>query len=215
MKKKKMSIPMGVPIGNIHPPAVNSNLTKTHKFRFLTSGNAINDPVTGLDLLTVCGVIAASTSAAYAIQNSVRLKRLTFWGASPTYSSFGAPLPSRISVLWQNNASLNSAFNTELEKSDISTSTAYPAYLSMAPPRGSLAAQWLSPISTSAPGTLFQLSCNVGSILELEIEMVQQDGTGLTLSIVNVATAGTVGYTRCDKFAGTNVFDPVALTLIG
>jgi len=225
MKKKNgggrnAAVPTMV-MSRVHPPPHKSNIVVHHKYRFLSSIGAMLDPVTILDVLACAGCYVLNTVQVTPVFTAFRVKQLRMWGGPVTISqATGLALVSKCAVEWSGNTTAaNAIFATNLEFDDTSSSSAYPAYLGMAPPAGSMAAQWIQPNvpSTSvANSTLFSLSFSAGTIVELDLELVLMDGSNI--GPITVATTSVpvnnIGYTRLDRLGAVNALDVTALTQI-
>jgi hypothetical protein len=95
-----------------------------------------------------------------------------------------------------------------IEHSDTSVSSAFPAHLKSTPPPMSLASFWASVISGA---NLFTLVCPTGTIIDLVVDAILKDDEASS-DTINVATAviGTMYYLSLDGPA-SNLLVPVSL----
>jgi len=181
------------------PPQLNSNIQYSHRFRFL-SGTGNSTSITIQRLISMCGVIATTTTTGSAWVGSLRVREVEIW--SPP-SAQGQAVTC--SLEWV--AGLGSAGTQEV--SDTSMSVARPAHIRTRPPRNSLASFWNNGGNNPQ---MFVLVAPTGSIVDVTVDLVMFDDeiTAPTVVTLTAATVGNVYYMPLDGHGGS--FVPVSLT---
>lgn len=188
----------------MHPPAIQGNTFVTQRLRFTPSSNLTNYPVSGDEMLQALGIMASSSTVAYALFGSFRVKEIEMWCCQiPTA---GSPLAT-CAVSFP----LGSTFQSNREYSDSSLSSASPAHLRVRPPGQEYASFWQTYTSTTA---FMAFSCTQNTIIDILFECVLRDGTANVPSTVAVtaATTGAIYYEPLDGHGG--VILPVSRTTI-
>jgi hypothetical protein len=187
-------------------PQIKSNIELKHRFRFQASGTAgtiTTSSITPTELLQSMGVMATSTTSGRPIFESFKINLVEAWTTSSA-AGFG----STITLLWGD--STQGAANNNLEVSDTTVSSAFPAHIMTSPPRGSNASFWQN---GQASVNLFEITYSAGSVVDVHVTGILLDGSagvGGPLTLVG-ATVGAIYYEPLDGRA-TGLLDPVALT---
>jgi len=185
---------------NIGPPQILANPFKTHILRFYTS-SATSAGITPKFLAGAAGVIGTvNNSSAVSWTRYIRIKRVRIWAASAPSTGVSA-----VSILW--NAGFS--FTPNALVSDSSVSPAFPAHLSVNPPKKSLAGDWLDCTSTT---TVFTPTCPANSVMDIEFDAMLPSATSdvVTISGISSIGVGIVAYLAADGTASNN-WKPVAL----
>ncbi len=184
-----------------HPPPFQPNLIVQRKFRFESSAALTSSPVTINDLFDlVC--MAATTTSAYGVYNSVRLRSVEIWG--PMASDL-KPVTVSVEFLSLNLGTPRTLF------SDTSMGSSICAHVRAKPPVKGASAMWLLKGGTS----IFNLTLPANSIVEVALDLVLQDGSGA--QAVSAAVAGaTVGvlYVRSLNAINGNNLVPLSFPTI-
>lgn len=187
-----------------HPPQLSSNVRVSHTYRFTsTSGNPT--AISTADLLGAAGVIAATTTTAYSVFDSVKVTKVSIW--APPASQGTA---STCSVEWVGPTTLSTSVSN-FEISDTSNSVSRPAHVSGSPPKQSLASFW----NQSSTAGVFTLVAPTGSIVDVSLMLIFSDDefSASSISLTGPASVGAVYYLALDG-PGANTFKPVSLTTI-
>jgi hypothetical protein len=182
-------------------PQISSNITGTHRFRFIASSAIVNTSILTGDILKISGLFAATTVLLYPVNKTFRLKRVEVWAPTAT-STTGAIC----SVEWPTGQT-----GPTKEVSDISINVSEPAHLVAIPPPLSIASFWQQDGTTS----MFVLNCPGGSVVDITIDYVQDDdgvASALPITVVG-ATVGTIYYGFLDGDT-THLLTPVSLRSI-
>jgi hypothetical protein len=184
--------------GGNKPPQIQSNVTLSHRFRFVsTSGTATS--VTPTTLLGAAGTIGTVVnSRVVPMMESIRVREVSIW--TPPASQGAA---ATCSVLWVGIANQSN----NMEVSDTTVSTATPAHIKTFPPRNSLASFWQQASNTS----LFTVTAPSGSIIDVSLDMIVGDDENNITIFVVTATLGATYFLALDG-TSTNRFIPVSLT---
>jgi len=149
--------------------------------------------ITMFGLLSSLGIVAATANSGYPIFRYFKLNKISIWGSAPSFAS-GLPLAPSVGIKWYSNVN----FGTNTIVSDSSLSTAYPAYLTTRPPRGSYASLW----QFQNTNVLFDiLVSDVQSVfvdMHYSARMDDQSYAANLQGTVNSMTIGSVYYTALD-----------------
>lgn len=191
-------------------PSFQSTFTVSKTLRFNATSAALtsNTPIAASDILQ-CMVMAATAILPYQLFSAVRLRRVKIWGPVPS-----ALTPVTVSVQFPADVGATATQLSGPSKiySDTVIGSTKAAFVSCAPPSGSLSAMWQSSAQASVP--LFILNGPVGSIVDISVDLVLQNGE---TPVQGAATIGaTVGQIYCrdlDK-SGSSQLSPVSYTTI-
>jgi hypothetical protein len=163
------------------PGAFQPNIRYNHKFRFRATAD-FSSYVTDSHLLAVAGTVCTVTnSTASVLARAVRISNVKLW-SPPAYQGETAT----VSLTWF--GALNSP---NLEVSDTTSSVTKNAYISVRPPKNSLASFWQKNTAT----TLFNMVCPINTILEISLEIIQSDQeTSVQTTTYTTCTAGQIYY---------------------
>jgi len=164
-------------------PAFKPNLTFNHKFRFNCTA-AVSSDITNSNLMATFGTICTVlNTSGVALAESFKLKRVKIWTPPPTQGS-----SATCSVEWSTFASA-ALYNSSMQTSDTSINPSSPAYVSVAPPKGSNASFW----QTAGTTVLFHITAPIGSIIEIDVLVVLVDDNNDRLGITYTSGAATLG----------------------
>jgi hypothetical protein len=183
------------------PPPIRANIEVTHVYRFKAVASFLSTSITDANLLLAAGVAQATTTLAYPVFQTMKVKRVEIW--SPVASQGTG---TTCSVEWP-------AFNQsqEREVSDTTVSPTYPAHVSCVPPKMSLAGFWND---ASAGNNLFAISGPAGSVIDVTVSLTMNDGDPVGTTVTTgINTVGEINYTGLDGFPkATTNFLPQGLT---
>jgi hypothetical protein len=91
---------------------------------------------------------------------------------------------------------------------DISNSTAEPAHLHARPPKNSVVSRWLN---TDYPVTICTMNVPTGTIIDLDVELVMQNGNVTQIQAVTTAAVGTLYTLYLDVGSGTHNIIPLQM----
>lgn len=132
-QKQKM-IPKGLKPHSEKPIDMAVQAVRSLKIRTQASGSYV-DQITWRDLSAMVGIIATGSTTSVCLSSCIRLRTIELWAPVQT-----AGTAVTATVSW-----LNSALDFEsppVTHSDTSISYDHPAYLSLKPPKGSIASKW-------------------------------------------------------------------------
>jgi len=158
------------------PPQVKLNPEYKHKFRFNTnSSNSLVDySITPNMILGAMGAICTVTnSAVSSCFGSFRINSIEMWGP---YQGSGNPASTSVDWYGYQNS-------PNRVVSDSTVSESRPAHILTTPPRGSLASFW----QTSGTNTLFDITCPVQGIVDLNVSFIQCDGNDNVPTNISIA----------------------------
>jgi hypothetical protein len=153
------------------------------------------------DLLSALGTVSASSTTGYPFAKSVKVKRISIWGA-PKSDSSGAF--SEAFIDWHSS----SGFSSGNKKSDISISNARPCFVTSTPPRGSLCEFWCE-LTTVQYVTI---RVPLGGIVDVHVDWKQAEAA--VSPITSIFSAGFVYYGKLD-FSTNALLEPVGLESFG
>ncbi len=198
--KKKNKGQRGVGWEPPQPGTLDTSLRIDRTFRFQASSAGVGTTITNQNLLQILSVGISSTQVSSILQ-SARLKRITMWG--PPASNLA---PVTVSCQWGENGPSGFGGNA-VPHSDTSVGSAYPAYLSVKPPEGTLPGMWMS-FQTSLPTTavLCLLDFPANAIIDLQVNLVVNSiATTGPAQTVSSSVLGTIYLLRADGVGGTLV----------
>jgi hypothetical protein len=144
--------------------------------------------------------VATGAAAAYSIIQNIRVKRIRAWDASGT-TAFG----TTIQLKWYDTR------GSGVIVADSGTNSR-PAHIDSRPPPNSVASMWSQSASFESE-LLFFLTLNAGSIVEIDLEYILEDG--ICSSLVGTFSTGGVYYNDLDCLnsagagAGTNTLQSI------
>ncbi len=183
--------------GGNHPPQISTNISFRHKYRFVSTNGALQT-IGSNDLCAVAGgVCTVANNTLSLIAAAVKLHRVQVWTPPATQGS-----SATCSLNWK-----STSFSPNLEVSDSTMSVTTPAYISAVPPAGSQASFW----AVSGSGQdLFDLVAPSGSIIDVDLTVVLNDGVAGASYTVAAATLGVLYFLPLD--GGSDVYTPVSLS---
>jgi len=183
-----------------HPPQIKSNIIFSHRYRYVATGAAIAVNITGASLMLAAGCVGSVVNTTVvSLYTSVRLKRIEIWSPPPLAGA------SSCTVQYLTTDGVGAA----VEHSDTSVSPAYPAHLVSRPPSRDLSSFWQSPATTN--NNMFAISCAAGSLIDVDLELILNDGNSILALAVAAAAVGQIYYLALDRAVPSNNLIPVAL----
>lgn len=175
----------------IRPPPYLANPYSHRKYRYTCAtagGYNITPKMVGQSL----GMMCTASNSASSLHTAFRLTKITVWG----------PGLSTVSITWFGDQNLN--FESNREISDTSTSDAFTPYISCRPPKGSSASFWQAVGSNWSGDVFFTIHVAVGSVIDVEVDVVTADGPASPTSSVAISggSAGEVRYPSLDGYGG-------------
>jgi len=191
---------MGVRNSQSIIPQIPSNVSYGHTFRFLSTSGTLT-AITPTSLLGAAGAFTQVVNTTLVTVNaSVRVNKIEMWTPPAAQGS---------SATCAVNFSGTSLNQPDREYSDTTVSTAFPAHLVVRPAATSLASFW----QAASANTLFTLVAPVGTIIDVHVALIWNDGGDAASGAITVATAalGALYYMSLDPNA-THRYTPVSLT---
>ncbi len=178
------------------PGMLNTNIQKSHKFRFVAS-SAFNGTISSSMLLGAAGAICTVVNTTLALKNqAVRLKTIELWAPPASQGS-----ASTCSVEFTGTNNPNREF------SDTSVSVMKPAHLKCSPPEQSLASFWqLGPNDAN----MFILVCPGGTIIDVDLALIETDQESNATRTVATGVLGKTYYLALDHSV-SDLLVPVSL----
>jgi hypothetical protein len=143
----------------------NIQITKTYRFQSATSVSVTITSTDLIQLLSVCTSGAGKT--AYPLSQSVRIKKIKIWGPAASTN-----FPVTVGVEYNTVTSLFGSPSKLIANTSIGFDR--PAYVSYAPPKGSIASMWLN---DQTADDIVSLYGPANTIVDVEIEHAFQDET--------------------------------------
>ncbi len=141
-----------------NPPSIPGNVVITRRFRFSADNFLNNAPVTTAEVLSALGVLAVTSTSAYRLAQSARIKEVEIWQTPVANTS------TNIELTWSQDAQ----FGPNMQFTASALSTAAPAHLKLRPPKDSNASFWFNAGTTST--VLFTVSVSEFAIVDLVVE---------------------------------------------
>jgi len=185
----------------LHPPQLSSNIILAHKYRYTATAAANAILINGASLLLSAGVVGTVTNTTVvSLFQALRVKRVEIWGMSSALA-----VPATVTLEWLGGA----IASAPVEVSDTSLSTAAPAHINTRPPHNSTPSLWQLPSGLN--NSMFQITCPAGSIIDVELELILQDGATITSFPAATAALGQIYYLALDCSVPSHNFVPVAV----
>jgi len=159
---------------------IDTIIRASHVFRFQATGAGPSN-ITGVDIIGSLGVYTkvANTSTS-PMFTSFRVKRVRLWAPPSAVGSVAS-----CSLDWWPGSGLVN--NPNMFFSDTSLAPDFPAYVDVAPPRGSLAGFWVN--ENGAGSILFQLGYPANTIVDVHVDFCSDDDETASTDTIAVATA--------------------------
>lgn len=148
-----------------HPPQFNAQIVRNFHLRTLSTAALASVNFTITDLAGLVGVIANTATTARTLSQQFRLIKIEIWGPVAV-----AGTPVQVAVRWNNSA--NDFVGPPIQILDTGVSFDWPAYVSTAPPSGSLSSKWHDSTETDVT---FSLTCPTGSTVDFHFDWVLSD----------------------------------------
>lgn len=194
-------------------PAFRPAIHTKHKFRYQANELAANLVITDQSLLTSAGVIVRTNGApgvVNLIYCALKVKSVEIWTPASAAGTF-------VSLKWSGVGGASQTVPIEI--SDTTLSTSAMGHVKSKPPPNSLAKFWryVNGNLTLPTGqlTLFTVFAPALSIMDVEMELIQNDNDGVLADNITVltTTVGTVVYLTADDFSTTGTFDAVSVSI--
>jgi len=195
--------------GRMGPAQLRTNIEFSHQFRF-TSTSAALTAITAGKLLSAAGVVATTAVLGHAVNQSVKVNRVEIWAPPASQGAFAT-----CSVLFP-----STQMSQAREITDTSVSVSQPAHINATPPERSLCAFWSDGTNIAgAADTLFSLVAPPGSIIDVWVSLILNDGTAsgdaFSQATLVGATVGSLYYTSLDsQTSAGSIYKPVGLTTL-
>lgn len=169
--------------GSLFPPQVVSAYRGKLTIRYLAGSALTASALVVSDFMNlVC--LCTTTSTNYQANDSVRIRKMELW--SPASSIPGTTLLS-----FSEESAAGGVGSPSKTYTDMAMGADRPGHLLYRPSQGSVQFNWIT--SYMANATLFTLTCPAGTVVDLTIDYVLGDGTGLPFVAPAVAATGTTG----------------------
>ncbi len=202
-KSNKKSKSRNSGAGSAQPLSFKPTIQVDHKFRFQANaaGTSTISTVSLGDLLCV----AATTTSAYQIAKSVRIRRVEMWG--PPASNL---TPVTVSLEWADGSA--GTYGNSIKISDTSVGSTRVAHLNAKPPKSTQTSMWQSATSGN---NLFTLIYPSGAIIDVHYSMTVQEDAGAT-AVTGAVAGATVGqvYVRSLDSPSATILIPVSYLTI-
>lgn len=150
---------------SLKPPAFKASIQFTKVVRYQAQA-ALDGSITAENLATILTVATAATTGA-SIVGAIRLNQIEMWSPASQGASVSCEFTQESTTFIGSPSSI---------KSDTAQGTAFPAYISMKPPKNSLSGFWISGAATSS-SPVITLTCSEDSIIDLHVTIVLLDQT--------------------------------------
>ncbi len=163
-------------------PKLDTNVRMQHRFRFQCNAAVTAAPILNSDLIGIGGGVCSVVNTTFVpFCNSFKLKSIEVWSPLVT-----AGTPTTCSVEWTGT---NNSPNVEV--TDTTVTSTFPAHLKTKPPRNSLASFW----QVGSANQICLLTAPTGSIIDVVISYVMNDNETNSITIpVAVGVLGKVYY---------------------
>jgi hypothetical protein len=170
---------------NNNPPQFHPNVRVSHKYRFQAVAAFTDTAITRTMLISASGVLATTTVLGYSPFLYCRVKRISMWAGRTSAS--GTTANATVSCIWSGD--VNNFGGSYIEMSDTTVNDMYSAHVSGAPPAKSFAGEW----AQGSANVVAILSGPIGTIIDVELDLVMNDAGETNTAVSQVLTAATVG----------------------
>jgi hypothetical protein len=197
------------------PPTIKQKPQQVRVFRYVTSEDVTNEPVTRkcmLSLILAGDVPNTGPQYIATIISAIRLDRICMWSIPQAPELF-----SNIALEWQDTRGSAVLLNDQ-------GSPTRPAHITSSPPKDSTAGMWSGLSTTYYNEPLFYLSAPAGTVIDLHVTYVLADGTAgysecLRRECTGFSGQTVVGYPCLDSYSigggvGVKRIRPSILTYI-
>jgi hypothetical protein len=166
------------------PPTLETAPAVRQIFRFQNS-NATTTSPTVAQLMTVPGMIGTVVNTSCSgIASSIRIHSIKIWLPASGFAE--------VSWVSASGYAKDDSKDASLPTGIVGGSAPY----SSSPPKGSLAADWLTAALTTQ--VLFTIGCTIGSIIDVDLSFVMSNNIGAGSQTVVTAALGTLYYAYLD-----------------
>jgi len=167
------------------------------RFRFDVVNAVTSASITIADLIGLISVGGSVSTQVVSLIASLRVRKVSIWGPVAAQGQSVA-----VSCQW-----VGGQFAKNSTKMDQTNSVTAPAYISTKPPKMSQASFWVSASSTAS--SLALISCPGGSVVDVDLDLVVNNGTVAPASytVTGPATSAVVYFQYLDG-ASTHNFVP-------
>jgi len=210
-KKNRRQIPSArfnsVP-GRYEPPQpgpFDAAITITKKFRFIATAASTGVTITAEQLLAMF-CVGSGTTTVLSLAIGFRLKKVKVWG--PTVAAL---TPVTVSLQWLSSPAVTSFGGSQKRVSDTSMGSTFPAYITAAPERDTIQAQWLGTFTGVNEQQMFTLAFPANSVVDVSVDYRITGSQNLTTTVAT-AVPGTLYLLALDnaQSGGSNNLVPVS-----
>ncbi len=159
-------------------PKLDTNVRMHHRFRFQALSAVTAEPILNSDLIGIGGGVCSVLDSTFIpFCNSFKLKSIEVWTPLVT-----AGTPTTCSIEWTGT---NNSPNVEV--TDTTVTSTFPAHIKTKPPRNSLASFW----QVGSSNQICILTAPLGSIIDVVIAYVMNDNEANSITIP--LTTGVLG----------------------
>jgi len=186
-----------------HPPVFDAALSSKHRFRFQASAPLVNTIIGTANLLGLLKMAVTATSA-QSLLTAVRIKRVAIWG--PPAADL---VPVTTSIEYSVGTGAANIGNRPRVFSDTSVGSTRVAAVSISPDPQSAASMWqLRQTTATTNGAVFILNGPANSIVDVDMDVVIQNGE--TASAAAVTVGATVGVIYADALDNGGLLVPLS-----
>jgi len=194
--------------GRYEPPQpgpFDASITITKRFRFIATAASTGVIISAEQMLAMF-CMGTGTGSVNGIPNGVRLKKVKLWG--PTVAAL---TPVTVSLQWISSPAVTSFGGSQKRISDTSMGSTFPAYITAAPEKDTIQAQWLTAFTGASEQSLFLISFPANSIVDVSLDYRITGTPGLVTTVASSA-GGQLYILALDnaQSGGTNNLVPVS-----
>lgn len=193
-----------------NPPQFNATIRCSHKFRFKATSAFTDLVIATSDLMSLI-VDGLTTTTSASIFSAFKVKRVSLWG--PPASDL---VPVTVSLEYANPLS-NSGFGARrLLYTDTSVGSTEVAFVTGVPLTGTSAAAWQNVVltTTTTNGASFTLSGPINTIIDVDMDLVLQNGESAFTGPVGTALVAGRLYGNSLDGGIAGLLQPVGLVLL-
>lgn len=189
------------------PPMIDTTVRTSHTFRFRVNSTCVLTAIGLGGLLGAMGVVGKTSTSVNAIHSAARLKSIKVW--LPALSSANTFFLDWVGTI------IAGISPDRVTEASVPDGVTISGCITMRPPKGSLAREWLNAASISSLAqALFTVTSPVGAIIDLHVEGCMANISSATPATITVtsATVGSIYYLALDGPSSNKIIPQGLLT---
>jgi len=169
---------------SLKPTAFQASLKFTKILRYIATAN-INSQVSAQNLAAIL-MAATSATTGFSLVGAIRLNKIEAWTPA---------IPGANVSLEYTQETTTFIGSPSVIVSDTCTSSTFPAYVALRPPKNSLSGFWVSGNATST-GHMVDIVCSENTVIDFHVDLVLLDQSTVGQSVTSTGTVAGVLYMK-------------------